>query len=318
MVRHLLAVQAQDGRGARLAVRARSIGLTASDLDDAFDRGDVIISWLNRGTLHLIAAEDYWWLHPLTTPQLRTMNNRRLLMEGVTADALPWALDLIVTSVSQGPRTRTELRTILGQAGFVTAGQALVHLLLAATLEGLVVRGPMVGNEQAFVSVEKWLGRPPGKKDREEALALLASRYLAGHAPASGEDLANWAGIPLREARQALSDAATPAEPDGDERPAPRLLGPFDPLLHGWKSRAPFVGAHKTVVTSNGIFRPVALVDGRAAATWAIRARTITIQPFEPINDGDAESLVEDGADVRRYLGLAPGATKLARAGTGA
>ena len=44
VVRHLLAVQAQDGRGARLAVRARSIGLTASDVDDAFNRGDMIIS----------------------------------------------------------------------------------------------------------------------------------------------------------------------------------------------------------------------------------------------------------------------------------
>lgn len=312
VVRHLLAVQAQDGRGARLAVRARSIDLTASDVDDAFNRGDLIISWLNRGTLHLVAAEDHWWLHPLTTPQLRTTSARRLQMEGVTADALPGALGLIEASVAEGPKTRTELRAILDRAGYVTAGQALIHLLLAATLEGLVVRGPMVGHEQAFVSVEKWLGSPPKKMDREEALARLATRYLAGHAPATSEDLANWAGIPLRDARRALADAATRAEPNGDERPAPRLLGPFDPLLHGWKSRQPFVGEHKALVTTNGIFRSVALVAGRAAGTWGLRGGSITIQPFEPINDEDAELLVDDAVDVRRYLGLVSGSTKVA------
>ncbi|HEY7359559.1 MAG TPA: crosslink repair DNA glycosylase YcaQ family protein, partial [Streptosporangiaceae bacterium] len=65
---HLLAIQAQDPRGARLAVRARTSGLVAADVDEALtaDRS-VVISWLNRGTLHLVLAEDYWWLHQLTT-----------------------------------------------------------------------------------------------------------------------------------------------------------------------------------------------------------------------------------------------------------
>ena len=70
----LLAIQAQDPRGARLAIRARSAGLSASDVDSALARRSLIVTWLNRGTLHLVRAEDYWWLHPLTTPQLRTGN----------------------------------------------------------------------------------------------------------------------------------------------------------------------------------------------------------------------------------------------------
>jgi hypothetical protein len=48
----LLAVQAQDSRGARLAVRARTLGTgtTAADVDRALtaDR-TLVISWLNRG-----------------------------------------------------------------------------------------------------------------------------------------------------------------------------------------------------------------------------------------------------------------------------
>src|SRR5690242_12140774 len=69
---HLLAVQAQDQRGARLAVRARSRARSAAEVDDALTQDRcVVVTWLNRGTLHLVRTEDYWWLHPLTTPQLR-------------------------------------------------------------------------------------------------------------------------------------------------------------------------------------------------------------------------------------------------------
>src|SRR5580658_3656295 len=69
----LLAVQGQDPRGARLAIRARTTGLTAADVDRALtaDRS-LVITWLNRGTLHLVRSEDYWWLHPLTAkPQFQ-------------------------------------------------------------------------------------------------------------------------------------------------------------------------------------------------------------------------------------------------------
>ena len=45
----LLAVQGQDPRGFRLAVRARTDGLTAADVDRALteDRS-LLVTWLNR------------------------------------------------------------------------------------------------------------------------------------------------------------------------------------------------------------------------------------------------------------------------------
>jgi hypothetical protein len=53
----LLVIQAQDPRGARLAIRARSAGLSASDVDAALtQRRSLIVSWLNRGTLHRSCA----------------------------------------------------------------------------------------------------------------------------------------------------------------------------------------------------------------------------------------------------------------------
>jgi len=62
VVDRLLAVQAQDLRAARLAVRARTTGLTAADVDRELDNGTLVVTWLNRGTLHLVRSQDYWWL----------------------------------------------------------------------------------------------------------------------------------------------------------------------------------------------------------------------------------------------------------------
>jgi len=69
VVERILAVQAQDPRGARLAIRSRSVGLTAADVDAALNDRSLVISTLNRGTLHLVRREDFWWLHELTTPR---------------------------------------------------------------------------------------------------------------------------------------------------------------------------------------------------------------------------------------------------------
>ena len=82
----LLAVQAQDPRGARLAIRARTRGLRAADVDrELTERRSLLITWLNRGTLHLVRAEDYGWLHAVTTPPLRTTCDTRLRQNGLSA-----------------------------------------------------------------------------------------------------------------------------------------------------------------------------------------------------------------------------------------
>jgi Winged helix DNA-binding domain len=316
VARRLLAVQAQDPRGARLAVRARSAGLSAADVDSALARGSLVVSWLNRGTLHLVCAEDYWWLHPLTTPQVRAGNARRLGQEGVP----PGDAERAVTTVrdalaADGPLTRSQLRERVAAAGVRTEGQALVHILLLASIRGLIVRGPVAGRDQAFVLVRDWLGAPPAALGREAALGELARRYLAGHAPATDRDLARWAGIGLRDARLGLARCGAVqradglAELPGNPRravaalPPPRLLGAFDPLLLGWASRDPITGPHRHIVTVNGLFRPFALVDGRAVATWTINAGQVVLTPFAVLDPKTQAVLNTDAADVTRFLG---------------
>ena len=56
------------------------------------------------------------------------------------------------------------------------------------------------------------------------------------------------------------------------------------------------------MITANGLFRPFALVDGRAVATWRITADTIEIEPLEPISETDNSALRDEAADVGRFL----------------
>ena len=210
VVRRLLAVQAQDPRGARLSVRSRTSGLRASDVDDALTgTRSLVVSTLNRGTLHLVATEDYWWLHPITTPRLVVANRRRLRQEGVSPAQAERGVAVVAEAVtSDGPQTRAQLRSRLDRHRVPTGGQALAHVLYAATLAGEVVRGPMAGGDQAYVSVAGWLGPPPPAMERAAALARLARRYLEGHGPATAVDLAKWAGITLGDARFGLDAIA--------------------------------------------------------------------------------------------------------------
>jgi hypothetical protein len=317
----LLAIQGQDPRGARLAIRARTSGLSAADVDRALsETRSLLITWLGRGTLHLVRVEDYPWLQALTTPPLQAGNARRLAQEGVSPNAAERGVEVIERSLDEeGPLTRAQLRERIAAAGVRTEGQALVHLLTLASLRGLIVRGPMIGSQHAFVLVRDWLGPPPAVA-RDRALAELARRYLAGHGPADDRDLARWAGLPLRDARTGL-DAIAPElvqRPDGlvDLRsrppaatlPAPRLLGAFDPLLLGWCSREAIVRSHKGLVTNNGLFRPFALVRGRAEAIWSIRGGKVALAPFGTLAGPDSAALETDARDVERFLGGAKAA----------
>jgi winged helix DNA-binding protein len=312
----LLAVQGQDPRGFRLAVRARTTGLSAADVDRALteDRS-LLVTWLNRGTLHLVRTEDYPWLQALTTPPLLTGSARRLANLGVSPRAADRGVAVIERSLAEeGPLTRAQLRERIVAAGVRAEGQALVHILYLASLRGLIVRGPMAGCEHVFALVRDWLGAPPAV-DRDSSLAELARRYLAGHGPAGDRDLARWAGLPLRDARRALEAIAAEVEQREDglvdltarppvaEIPPPRLLGSFDPLLLGWTSREPVLGSHQGIVTVNGIFRPFALVRGQAAATWTMPGGEVVLEPFGRLTRGDAAALKAEAADVVRFLG---------------
>jgi hypothetical protein len=313
----VLAVQGQDPRGFRLAVRARTKGVTAADVDNALteDRS-LLVTWLNRGTLHLVRSEDYPLIQAVTTPPLRTSSERRLAQEGVPpADSERAVAAIVKALMDEGPLSSGELRERLVARGIRAQGQALYHLLFKASLDGLVVRGPMAGKQHAYVLVEDWL---PGAKpvERDAALPEFARRYLAGHGPAADRDLARWAGIPVGQARRGLAGISSELKDLGDglvdlkrrkppaELPPPRLLGAFEPCLLGWASREDIVGsALKNLITVGGMFYPFAMVRGQAVARWKLTDVDVELYPFRRIAKADREALEADAVDVRRFLG---------------
>jgi uncharacterized protein YcaQ len=308
-------VQGQDPRGARLAVRARTQGFTAADIDRSLgEERSLLITWLNRGTLHLVRSEDYPWLQALTTPQLQAGNARRLAQEGVAPGEAERGVRTIERALAtEGPLTRAQLRERLESADVPTGGQALVHLLMLACLRGVAVRGPTAGRQHLYALVRDWLG-PLKEVDREKALTELARRYLTGHGPAGERDLARWAGLPLRDVRKGLTGLASELEERGEgllslarrppaaELPPPRLLGPYDPVLLGWTSREDILGKHTGLVTVNGLFRPFAMVGGRAVATWRLAEGRVDIEPLGPIPKATRAALDADAAEVERFM----------------
>jgi hypothetical protein len=317
----LLALQGQDARGVRLAVRARmKPGSGRGDVDRCLsEERSLVIDWLNRGTLHLVRSEDHVWLHALTAPRLEVGNVRRLAQEGVTPTQAERALTTIEQAlVDEGPLTRAQLGERIARRRVRTEGQALIHLLSLACLRGIAVRGPMAGRDHAYAHVREWLGPRP-KVDRDTALTELARRYLIGHGPADERDLAYWTGLALRDARagmQALGGAlrkrddglfelARGRRKAGPEQPCPpRLLGAFDPVLHGWASREWVLGGldARRVITINGIFRPFVLVSGRGVGLWRIDRGTVRIEPLARISATNRAALAADGEDVVRFL----------------
>ena len=312
----LLAIQGQDPRGFRLAVRARTQGLSALDVDRALtDERSLVVTWLNRGTLHLVRSEDLPMIHAVTTPPLRTSSTRRLAEEGVPPDHAARALAAIQRALAEeGPLSVDALRERVEAVGVRSKGQAMYHLLYRSSLDGLIVRGPMVGGKHAYVLVRDWLGEP-SPLDRDQTLAEFARRYLAGHGPASDRDMARWAGIPLRDVRRGLQGIAGElAELDGGlvdlsgrppaaDLPPPKLLGTFEPVLLGWISRADIFGEEKSFGTDARLFDPFALVRGHAVARWKLRQGQFELEPFGRLSRPDRAALDGEAEDVLRFLG---------------
>ncbi|MFD1934184.1 winged helix DNA-binding domain-containing protein [Nonomuraea mangrovi] len=314
MVRHLLAVQAQDVPSALLAFRARSASVTVKEIEAAWEDREIVRAWGPRGTLHFVHRDDLPWLLALTRNDTGTM--RRLAQEGVTGDDLPALIGDALAG--QGPLTKAQLEARLaGRA----KGQGVVHLVALAAFHGLAVLGPLHRGKPTYVHAVDWLGAPVTfEQDRDRALAELALRYLRAHAPATPDDLAAWSGLPLGTARAAFDLIASrleaaplggftlrgaDAEAGGQTNGAVRLAPAFDEYLLGWADRALILEERhrRAVFPGGGILRPVMLADGVIEGTWSRKGEEVTLAPFEQRDPGPWKAEV---ADVRAYLSGSP------------
>jgi hypothetical protein len=100
----------------------------------------------------LVAREDYPLLQALTAPPVRTAVQTRLLQHGIDAHGADRAVAIVDQALADaGPLSRHALRDRLLAAGVPAEGQALVHVLIRASLDGLLVRGPVVDGEHLYI-----------------------------------------------------------------------------------------------------------------------------------------------------------------------
>lgn len=325
----IFCVQAQDLPAALLSFRPRSARLTERDVEHTLygDRS-IVRTWCLRGTLHILPAQDARWLVPLLGPRYIRLGQRRLRQLGWDEDRVAVGLRLLEKALAGNAMTRGEIVALLEQHSLPSEGQAPIHLLYRAAMEGILCYGPKKGNEQVFVHRDEWLGglRP---LSREEALAELTMRYLAAYGPAGPEDMVSWSGLPLTDARSAFDSIRDRIiEVEAGERVywlaesrahhleevAPtghsaHLLPRFDTYMLGYRDRDLVVEPSyaRKVHPGGGIIRSVLLVNGVAAATWSIRRKKskldVVVEPFADLPKNILPVVEAEAADVGRFLG---------------
>src|SRR5262245_42382119 len=96
VVRHHLAMQAQEYGPAKWSIGQRSVGLVDADVDRAVEDGSIVRTHVLRPTWHFVAREDLRWLMALSGPRVQQGNAGRYRRLGLDAKAFDRAMKLIV------------------------------------------------------------------------------------------------------------------------------------------------------------------------------------------------------------------------------
>ncbi|MFE3879119.1 winged helix DNA-binding domain-containing protein [Kitasatospora sp. NPDC059146] len=334
VVHHLVGLQAQAvPQPPYLGLLSRLDGFTPDGLSDLLDRRAAVRIALQRGTIHLVTAQDCLTLRPLLQAvldqALQTTYGRRLA--GLDRAALAAEAR---TLVEREPRTFQQLGTLLAAtrpdrdpAALAQAARCLLPLVQVPP-RGLWGRsGPA-----AHTTAEAWLGRPldpvpSPSRDEPDRLDGLVLRYLAAFGPASAADLRKWSGLgglgpvlrrlapqllTFRDERdRVLYDLPGAPRPDPDV-PAPvRLVAPFDNLLlsHADRSRVLPERYKDRVMTRNGLVLGTLLVDGLVAGTWryAGPAEGVVVEPFVRLARADRAAAEAEAERVLAFAGAGGG-----------
>lgn len=320
VVRAVVGLQAQDAGAGSLGVRARLEGVAKSAVDRArFEDRTIARTWVMRGTLHFVAAEDMRWMVALLGPVGLRRNAKRIASMGVDSDE---AMEAVRSALAdQGPLTRHELADHARRRGIRLADdpQAPAHLAGRAAFKGHICEAEPRGGKPTYVLTDDWLaadGRRPF--DHDAAVAELARRYLAAHPPAAPQDFASWSGLPIADARAGFATIAGDLDEvrllDRDayvlrgSEPAAgrtvRLLPAWDNFLLAHRDRALTVRPEQEIgiMPGGGILRPSVMVDGRIEGGWRLDRGKPAIEPFATkLPRAVAKAVEAEAADVVRF-----------------
>jgi len=285
LVEYLCCVQAQDFPNAKWGMGVRIPGINESKIDKAIADFSLVRTWLFRGTLHIVSADDIHWLLGLLSERLILAGKSRNRQLGVDEAMLKKSQKLIGIKLRDGKaHTRDSIKEYLNNNGIQTPDNILAHILQYSALQSQIVFGPREGSQFTFVLFET-LKTKNQKKSREEALSDLAFRYFRSHGPATIKDFTWWSGLTLTEAKKAIEIAKSKliSESQGEnvywmatnsgkieKKNQLYLLPAFDSYLLAYRDRSIFLDDLNTskVISTNGIFRPIIVHEGKIVGIW--------------------------------------------------
>ncbi|SBT47150.1 winged helix DNA-binding domain-containing protein [Micromonospora narathiwatensis] len=322
------AMQAQDAASGLWSLGVRLPGRTQADVRAALERREALRTWPMRGTVHLVPSRDAHWMLAVTGVRTLAAAATRRAQLGLTEADARRAADVLGDALTGGGRlTRAQCLAALNAAGIDTGGQRGYHLLWHTAVHGITCIAPHIGSEQTFTLLDEWVP-DPHHPDRDEALGLLALRYVRSHGPVTRHDLARWTGLTVTDATRGIAVAGdalaavdvdgTPAVVDAALLDAPRepvddvhTLPGFDEYLLGFKDRTLMLDpAHAAAVVpgGNGVFQSTVVRGGRVVGTWKRTVGkagvTVAVHPLTTFDTALRSRVDSALADYARFLGL--------------
>jgi hypothetical protein len=300
MVWYMGAVQAQDYTMAKWAIGARLPTASDKSIELAINRGDIIRTHVLRPTWHFVSAKDIRWMLALTGPRILSATASGFRLLGLE-ERLARRSNMLIAKALAGNKqlTRAELMAVLAGAGIKANSLQAIHLMLHAELDAVVCNGAMRGKQFTYTLLDEKVPQTNAFQ-KEEALAKLALRYFTSHGPATLPDFAWWSGLTMADARagleankkRLLSEKVNGqeywfsgnAENIAGSKETVLFLPAYDEFMISYKDRAVSVDAAftKKIITRNGIFNPVIVVNGKVTGTWkrSIKKGIIEITPL--------------------------------------
>ncbi|MVA75237.1 hypothetical protein GC722_04220 [Auraticoccus sp. F435] len=325
VVDRLLAVQAENPSQSEWAVACRTASPHPADLARLLEQGRVVRTHVLRPTWHYVGCQDVSWLLELTAPRIRPVVLRQLQDHGLTGEQLDRLSTGVLEVLAAAPdRTRGELADELAGRGVEVAAPVLVLLVDLLELDRLICSGRPRDGSHTYALFATRVPPAPAR-DREEALAELALRYLAGHGPATERDLAYWASLTLTDARRGLAAVrgqlagfdhdgrtywhlAGAEPPAGHPDPGGHLLQILDEMYRGYQDSRMVLDAEGVVPRGRESAVGMALVDGQLVARMRRtlgRRVTFTLEPYRGgLTPDERTALEAAAARYGAFLGL--------------
>lgn len=326
VVAQLGGMQGQDFPGVKWSIGLRLPDAVQSDVDRAFDAGQIIRTWPMRGTLHVVVAADVRWMLSLTSAKNISGSQRRRDALELDDKTLARCHQVFVKTLQGGKqKTRDEMCTALEADGISVEGQRAYHILWNAALHGLICLASTDAKEQNFALLEEWV-KPVKAKTRDEALAELAWRYFSSRGPATIKDFIWWSGLSATEARAGFEDIKTQLVAETVDKttywmspnrvlPKSRVsafaLPGFDEYILGYQDRSAVLEpqhAEKICPGGNGMFASSIVIDGQVVGTWKRSFKKSGIEmvasPFGTMSKRDKLSFDEAAACYGNFMGL--------------